>query len=57
LGTSALYDYEIMEDLLKTVNIKKVGNISLIVAISVITYYTLSSYKTYLEIKDLRKNQ
>jgi hypothetical protein len=46
-----------MEDLLKGINIKKVGNISLIVAISVITYYTLSSYKTYLEIKDLRKNQ
>jgi hypothetical protein len=23
--------------------------------VSVITYYTLSSYKTYLEIKDLQK--
>jgi len=46
-----------MEDLLKTVNIKKVGSISLIVAISIISYYTLSTYKTYLEIKDLRKNQ
>jgi len=46
-----------MEDLLKTINIKKVGNISLIVALSVITFYTLSTYKIYLEIKDLRKNQ
>lgn len=44
-----------MEELLKGINIKKVGNISLIVAVSVITYYTLSSYKTYLEIKDLQK--
>jgi len=45
-----------MEDLLKGINIKKLGNISLIVAVSVITFYTLSSYKTYLEIKELRKN-
>ena len=44
-----------MEELLKGINVKKVGNISLIVAGSVITYYTLSSYKTYLEIKDLQK--
>jgi hypothetical protein len=44
-----------MEELLKGINVKKVGNISLIVAVSVITYYTLSSYKTYLEIKDLQK--
>lgn len=45
-----------MEELLKGVNIKKVGNISLVVAITVITYYALSSYKTFLEIKELRKN-
>jgi len=44
-----------MEELLKGINIKKVGNISLIVAVSVITYYTLSTYKIYLEIKELRK--
>ncbi len=45
-----------MEEILKNINIKKVGNISLVVAISVITYYSLSSFKTYLEIKELRKN-
>jgi len=44
-----------MEELLKSINIKKIGNISLIVALSVITFYTLSTYKTYLEIKELRK--
>jgi hypothetical protein len=46
-----------MEELLKGINVKKIGNISLIVAVSVITYYTLSSYKTYLEIKDIKKNK
>jgi hypothetical protein len=46
-----------MEELLKGINVKKIGNISLIVAVSVITYYTLSSYKTYLEIKELQKNK
>jgi hypothetical protein len=46
-----------MEELLKDINIKKIGNISLIVAVSIITYYTLSSYKTYLEIKDIKKNK
>ena len=45
-----------MEDLLKDVNIKNIGNISLVVAISVITYYTLVPYKTYLEIKQLKKD-
>ena len=45
-----------MEELLEKINIKKVGNISLVVAISVITYYSLMSIKTYLEIKELRKN-
>lgn len=44
-----------MEEILKNINIKKVGNISFIVAITVITFYTLSSYKTYLEIKELQK--
>jgi hypothetical protein len=46
-----------MEELLKGINVKKIGNISLIVAVSVITFYTLSSYKTYLEIKELQKNK
>jgi len=45
-----------MEELLKGINIKKIGNISLVVAISVITYYSLMSVKTFLEIKELRKN-
>lgn len=44
------------EELLKTINIKKIGNISLIVSAVIITYYTLSTYKTYLEIKEIKKN-
>ena len=44
-----------MEELLEKINIKKIGNVSLIVAISVLTFYTLSTYKTYLEITELRK--
>jgi hypothetical protein len=44
-----------MEELLKKINIKKAANVSLIVALSAITFYTLSTYKTYLEIKELRK--
>jgi hypothetical protein len=44
-----------MEELLEKINVKKVGKISLIVALSVITFYTLSTYKIYLEIKELRK--
>jgi hypothetical protein len=44
-----------MIELFKGVNLKKVGNISLIVAISVIAYYSLSAYKVYLEIKEAKK--
>lgn len=44
-----------MIELLKGINVKKVGNISLIVAISVIAYYSLSTYKVYLEIKEAKK--
>lgn len=44
------------EELLKTINLKKIGNISLIVSAVIITYYTLSTYKTYLEIKKLKNN-
>ena len=44
------------EELLKTINIKKIGTISLIVSAVIITYYTLSTYKTYLEIKEIKKN-
>jgi hypothetical protein len=44
------------EELLKTINLKKIGNISLIVSAVIITYYTLSTYKTYLEIKEIKKN-
>ena len=43
------------EDILKDINVKKIGNISLLVSVVIITYYTLSTYKTYLEIKDLKK--
>ena len=44
------------EELMKDINIKKIGNISLIVSAVIITYYTLSTYKTYLEIKEIKKN-
>jgi hypothetical protein len=44
------------EEFLKDINLKKIGNISLIVSIAVITYYTLSTYKTYLEIKKIKNN-
>jgi hypothetical protein len=43
------------EEFLKDINVKKIGNISLLVSAVVITYYALSTYKTYLEIKDLKK--
>lgn len=44
-----------MEDkFLKAINIKKIGNISLIVSAVIITYYSISTYKTYLEIKELK---
>jgi hypothetical protein len=34
--------------------IKKIGNVAKIVSIAILTYYTLSSYKVYLEIKKLK---
>ena len=46
-----------MEELVKDINLKKVGTISFIVALSVFSYYVLSTYKTYLEIVELQKNQ
>jgi hypothetical protein len=42
------------EGFLKNINIKKIGNISLLVSIVVITYYGLSTYKTLLEIRDIK---
>ena len=45
------------EGFLKDINLKKIGNISLLVSIVVITYYGLSTYKTILEIKDLKNKQ
>lgn len=45
-----------MEELTKNINFKKIGTISFVVAISVLTYYSLSAYKTYLEIKEIKKN-
>jgi hypothetical protein len=43
-----------MEKLLKEIDIKKIGNVAKIVSIAILTYYTLSSYKVYLEIKKLK---
>jgi hypothetical protein len=42
------------EDFLKDINVKKIGTISLLVSAVIITYYALSTYKTYLEIKSLK---
>ena len=42
-------------EFMKEINLKKVGTISLIVSAVVVTYYALSIYKTYLEIKELKK--
>jgi hypothetical protein len=44
------------EDFFKSINLKKIGNISLLVSAVVITYYALSTYKTYLEIKQIKKD-
>jgi hypothetical protein len=46
-----------MEDFTKNINFKKIGNISFIVAMSVLTYYGLSAYKTYLEIKTIKRKE
>lgn len=43
-----------MKDLLKDINIKKIGTVSLVVSAVIFTYYALSTYKTYLEIKDIK---
>jgi hypothetical protein len=44
------------EEFLKGINLKKIGNISLLVSAVVITYYAVSTYKTFLEIKEIKKN-
>lgn len=41
-------------EFLKDINLKKIGKVSLIVSAVIITYYALSTYKTYLEIKDIK---
>ena len=43
------------DDFIKKIDLKKIGTISLIVSAVVVTYYALSIYKTYLEIKELKK--
>jgi hypothetical protein len=45
------------QEFLEKINLKKIGNISLIVSIAIISYYSLSTYKTYLEIKQLKKKK
>jgi hypothetical protein len=45
-----------MEEITKNIDFKKIGTISFIVAISMLTYYSLSAYKTYLEIKQIKKD-
>jgi hypothetical protein len=43
-----------MKELLKDINIEKIGKVSLLVSVVVITYYALSTYKTLLEIRDIK---
>ena len=42
------------KEFLEKIDLKKIGKFSLVVSVAIITYYTLSSYKTYLEIKALK---
>lgn len=44
-----------MEQLIKKINFNKIGNITMIVAGFAIVYYSIYSYKAYLEIKELNK--
>jgi hypothetical protein len=44
-----------MEELMRQVNFKKVGNISMLVAGAMLIYFSVSIYKTNLEIKNLKK--
>lgn len=53
-----------MLELFKNIDVKKIGEIGLVVAVSVIAYYSFSAYKVYLEttklsleIKDLKKGK
>jgi len=43
-----------MEELMKKVNLKKIGDIGVIVSVAIVTFYVLQSVKTYLEIKKLK---
>jgi uncharacterized membrane protein YwzB len=43
-----------MEELMKKVNLKQIGNIGIIISVALITFYGLQSVKTYLEIKKLK---
>lgn len=40
---------------LPNLNLKKIGGWATVVAVAMITYYSISTYKTYLEIKELKK--
>lgn len=44
-----------MEELVKQINLDKIGNASLIIATAVLSFYIMSIYKTSLEIKFLKK--
>ena len=44
-------------DELTHLNWKKIGGWATIVAVAMISYYTLNSYKTMLEIKQIKKEE
>jgi hypothetical protein len=44
-----------MEEIMEQINIKKVGDIGMLVAGTILVYFAMSIYKTHLEIKSLKK--
>lgn len=43
------------KEFLQKIDLKKIGKISFLISVLLISYYGLSTYKTYLEIKELKK--
>jgi hypothetical protein len=46
-----------MEEFIKKMNFKTIGNFGVIISVAIITYYGLQSFKTYLEIKKLKSEK
>jgi hypothetical protein len=46
-----------MEEILEKINVKTIGAISIVISVAIVTFYTLQSVKTYLEIKKLQNEE